>query len=112
MTQEVIALLMPDTDAGSSDGGQPGVQALVRQPDGGVAIKDVSEETAIRHHAVDRFHRAEPIKDPVTREALASLCQEAAAANRSGLVLINNKAEGSAPLSALRLAQAIAAPAG
>ena len=70
MTQEVIALLMPDKDAGPADGGQPGVQALVRQPDGGVAIKDVSEETAIRHHAVDRFHRAEPIKDPVTREVI------------------------------------------
>ena len=70
MTQEVIALLMPDTDAGPSDGGQPGVQALVRQPDGGVAIKDVSEETAIRHHSVHRFRRAEPIKDPVTREVI------------------------------------------
>jgi hypothetical protein len=70
MTQEVIALLMPDKDAGASGQSPVGVQALVRNEDGGVMIKDVSDETAIRHHAVGRFHRSVPIKDPVTREVI------------------------------------------
>jgi uncharacterized protein YecE (DUF72 family) len=46
-------------------------------------------------------------EDAVTREALAGIC---AAASRKGLpsfVIINNKAEGSAPLSALKLAESV-----
>ncbi|MDC0708859.1 DUF72 domain-containing protein [Stigmatella sp. ncwal1] len=56
------------------------------------------------HHLVD--------EDTVTREALAGVC---AAATRKGLptfVIINNKAEGSAPRSAVKLAGSIDAALG
>lgn len=52
------------------------------------------------------FHRLVE-EDTVTREALAGIC--AAAANRGvqTFVIINNKAEGSAPLSAVKLAESV-----
>jgi uncharacterized protein YecE (DUF72 family) len=46
-------------------------------------------------------------EDPPTRRELAALCRAAAARGREVYVVINNKAEGSAPLSAIRLAAAI-----
>jgi len=45
--------------------------------------------------------------DPETREALALLCRDAARAGTPAFVIINNKAEGSAPLSAFRLARRV-----
>jgi len=53
-------------------------------------------------------------EDPASRLALARLLRLAAAADRDAFVTINNKAEGSGPLSVLRLAEAIVAsePAG
>jgi hypothetical protein len=52
------------------------------------------------------FHRLVD-EDTVNREALAGIC--AAASNRGlpAFVIINNKAEGSAPLSAVKLAESI-----
>jgi uncharacterized protein YecE (DUF72 family) len=49
-------------------------------------------------------------EDEPTRTAVASLAARAAARGREVFVTINNKAEGSAPLSVLRLAEAITAP--
>jgi uncharacterized protein YecE (DUF72 family) len=46
--------------------------------------------------------------DPRTRSALAELCVAFARSGRPALVTINNKAEGSAPLSVFELARAIA----
>jgi len=46
-------------------------------------------------------------EDPASRSALARLVAAAAAADRDAFVTINNKAEGSGPLSVLRLAEAI-----
>jgi uncharacterized protein YecE (DUF72 family) len=46
-------------------------------------------------------------EDVGSREALAGLCIGATASDRPAYVLVNNKAEGSAPLSALRLAEAV-----
>ena len=46
-------------------------------------------------------------EDPASREALATLARQAAAADRDAFITINNKAEGSAPLSVLKLATAI-----
>ena len=46
-------------------------------------------------------------EDLASREALAILARQAAAANRDAFITINNKAEGSAPLSVLKLATAI-----
>lgn len=46
--------------------------------------------------------------DPTTRRALARLIRAATDAGRSALVTINNKAEGSAPCSVVKLAEAIA----
>jgi uncharacterized protein YecE (DUF72 family) len=49
-------------------------------------------------------------EDEPTRAAVASLAARAAARGREVFVTINNKAEGSAPHSVLRLAEAIVAP--
>jgi uncharacterized protein YecE (DUF72 family) len=46
-------------------------------------------------------------EDPASREALATLARQAAAGDRDTFITINNKAEGSAPLSVLKLATAI-----
>ena len=50
-------------------------------------------------------------EDDATRTALARLAALAAAAGREAFITINNKAEGSAPLSVLRLAERIASHA-
>jgi uncharacterized protein YecE (DUF72 family) len=47
-------------------------------------------------------------EDPATRDAIATGCVAAAATHRPAFVIINNKAEGSAPLTAFRLAEDIA----
>jgi uncharacterized protein YecE (DUF72 family) len=47
-------------------------------------------------------------EDPASRAAIAALCRAGSARGHDVYVVINNKAEGSAPLSALRLAAAIA----
>ena len=46
-------------------------------------------------------------EDPESRAAIARLARQAAAADREVFITINNKAEGSAPLSVLKLAEAI-----
>ena len=46
-------------------------------------------------------------EDPASREALAALARQAAATGRDAFITINNKAEGSAPLSVLKLTTAI-----
>jgi uncharacterized protein YecE (DUF72 family) len=46
-------------------------------------------------------------EDTVTREALAGICAAAAHKGLPAYVIINNKAEGSAPLSALKLAEKV-----
>ena len=51
-------------------------------------------------------------EDPASRHALARLARAAAAADRDVFITINNKAEGSAPLSVLGLAEAIQSFAG
>jgi uncharacterized protein YecE (DUF72 family) len=47
--------------------------------------------------------------DPESRDAVARLCAAAVAAGREGTVIVNNKAEGSSPLSLAELARAIVA---
>jgi uncharacterized protein YecE (DUF72 family) len=46
-------------------------------------------------------------EDPSTRSAVARACVAAIRAGKPAMVILNNKAEGSAPLSALALARAI-----
>lgn len=62
--------------------------------------------------AVDRYAPFGAIvdEDPSSRAQFARLCADAAGEMRSAFVIINNKAEGSAPLSAQRLAQLIVDP--
>jgi len=52
--------------------------------------------------------------DPGSRASIAELVLRAVRAGKEGLVIVNNKAEGSSPLSVLELARAVAslAPAG
>jgi uncharacterized protein YecE (DUF72 family) len=61
------------------------------------------EEARDRYRPFDRI----VAEDRATREAIAALVRGAANAGREAIVIINNKAEGSAPLSAVHLAQAI-----
>jgi len=51
-------------------------------------------------------------EDPETRSALAGICRTRAARGLETIVIVNNKAEGSAPLSAFRLAEEIIVPGG
>ncbi len=46
--------------------------------------------------------------DPEARASVAELVRRAAAAAKEGLVIVNNKAEGSSPLSVVELARAVA----
>ncbi len=62
------------------------------------------EEARARYEPFDRI--IDP--DPASLQGFASLCAQAAAHAMDSWVIINNKAEGSAPLSVLRLARAIA----
>jgi uncharacterized protein YecE (DUF72 family) len=62
------------------------------------------EEARARYAPFDRL--VEP--DPVIRDEIAALAVAAARSGRAALVSINNKAEGSAPLSAFGLARAVA----
>jgi uncharacterized protein YecE (DUF72 family) len=48
-------------------------------------------------------------EDPGNRAALARLCAETVASGQAAYVIANNKAEGSAPLTVFKLAEAIAA---
>ncbi|MEQ8766553.1 MAG: DUF72 domain-containing protein, partial [Planctomycetota bacterium] len=56
-----------------------------------------------RYQAFDRLVD----EDPTTRQSLAELCRQACADARQVTVIINNKAEGCAPESVRRLAEAI-----
>jgi hypothetical protein len=47
--------------------------------------------------------------DPVTRMRIAALLRDAAARGREAMLIVNNKAEGSAPLSIAGLAAELAA---
>jgi uncharacterized protein YecE (DUF72 family) len=48
-------------------------------------------------------------EDPFSRETLANMAVAALAAGRQVTILVSNKAEGSSPLSCIKLAEAIAA---
>jgi uncharacterized protein YecE (DUF72 family) len=48
--------------------------------------------------------------DPDARRQIAWLCRRAAGLGRGGIVVVNNKAEGSSPLSVLELARELARP--
>lgn len=61
------------------------------------------EDARARYRPFDRLVD----EDPVARAQIATLCRAAAGRGRDTYVVINNKAEGSAPLSAARLAAAI-----
>ena len=62
------------------------------------------EEARARYEPFDRI--VDP--DPASLSGFASLCAQATAHAMDSWVIVNNKAEGSAPLSVLRLARAIA----
>lgn len=63
--------------------------------------------------AKERFAPFDRLLEPApsTREQIAAVCREAVTHRGEALVIINNKAEGSAPLSAFALAAAITGPA-
>ncbi|MBY0266806.1 MAG: DUF72 domain-containing protein [Burkholderiales bacterium] len=50
-------------------------------------------------------------EDVATRESIAQLCMATLSAGQDCTIIVNNKAEGSAPLSVVKLAQAIVAAA-
>lgn len=61
------------------------------------------EEARDRYRPFDRLVD----EDPAARDGLARLVAAAAAAGRPGVVVVNNKAEGSSPLSVFKLAARI-----
>lgn len=61
------------------------------------------DEAKAHYHPFDRIVDA----DVASRDIIARACREADAEERDAYVLINNKAEGSAPLSVMRLAEHI-----
>ncbi len=63
------------------------------------------------NQAVDRYQPFDRIvdPDPTSRDGFARLCEMAAQAHKHSFVIINNKAEGSAPRSVRLLAETIAA---
>ncbi|HSP77093.1 MAG TPA: DUF72 domain-containing protein [Myxococcaceae bacterium] len=61
------------------------------------------EEARRRYYPFNRLVE----EDVPTREAIARVCVAALRAGRPAFVTLNNKAEGSAPLSALRLASSV-----
>lgn len=63
-------------------------------------------EAAKQHYAP--FNRLVD-EDPTTRAALAARCQDALSGGHAAFLIANNKAEGSAPLTLIKLAQAIVA---
>ena len=63
-------------------------------------------EARDRYFPFDRL--AEP--DPQTRAVVAALIQDALAAGREVFVIVNNKAEGSSPLTLIELARSLPAP--
>ena len=50
-------------------------------------------------------------EDSATRDSIAQLCMATVAAGQECTIIANNKAEGSAPLTLIKLAQAIVAAA-
>jgi uncharacterized protein YecE (DUF72 family) len=61
------------------------------------------DSARVRYEPFDRL--VDP--DPVHRTAIAALCVSTRAAGRAAFVIVNNKAEGSAPLTLFRLAARI-----
>jgi len=59
------------------------------------------ETAATRYEPFDRLVDA----DPDNRRAIADMCLDATTAQRPALVIVNNKAEGSSPLSIIKLAE-------
>lgn len=61
------------------------------------------EEARTRFTPFDRL----VMEDPATRESIARLCMATLASGHECTIIANNKAEGSAPLTLIRLAQSI-----
>lgn len=79
----------------------PGAPLLIRW----MLHRDHDYESALEHY--EPFHELVD-EDATTRDQIALLAVEAAAAERPVTVIVNNKAEGSAPLSVFKLAGRIA----
>jgi uncharacterized protein YecE (DUF72 family) len=71
-----------------------------------LARGDTYEAAGRRYAPFDRLQA----EDPPTRKAIAGLVREAVREGRPALVTVNNNAEGSAPLSIVRLAEEIVRP--
>jgi len=93
---------MPPVDVQASVVGalERGPALVVRWMLGGTQRYEAARERYRPFHAlVD--------EDPAARDAIAGLCVAALRAGKAAYVVANNKAEGSAPLTALRLAERI-----
>jgi hypothetical protein len=70
MTKEVIAVLMPDMDAGPAEDAWPGPQVRVRREDGAVVPENVTDGIGDDDGQADRYRKADPIVDPRTKEVI------------------------------------------
>ena len=81
MTQEVIALLMPDTEAGPARGTRPAPQALIRREDGAVVLEDVTDASRMSDKAIPRLRESVPIICPMSRDVIGYELRPVAKAN-------------------------------
>lgn len=92
---------MPELAAQAERSGAAGAPALIAR---WMVHRGETYESALEHYAP--FDKLVD-EDPQTRDALAGLALEAAARSQPVYVVVNNKAEGSSPLSVAKLAAAI-----
>jgi len=94
---------MPDLAAQAAAMGRSGPFVARWNLHGGIACTEARAQYAPFDRLVDH--------DPGTRSALGGLCARALAAGETAFVIANNKAEGSAPLTLIELAEAVLAGA-
>ena len=85
-------------------------QRELARPSGPVTVRWMLREGFDYEQAKERYEPFDALvdQDPRTRAQIAELAVEAAALDVEMVVVVNNKAEGSSPLSVLELARAIA----
>jgi uncharacterized protein YecE (DUF72 family) len=104
---------MPDVRTQATIAGVAGVTGVAQAPATPaivvrwlLGLRRTYEEAGRLFAPFDRLQE----EDPATRRALATLAREAVARGQEVLVTVNNNAEGSAPLSIVKLAQEIVRP--
>jgi len=75
---EVIAVLLPEADAASSNRHARAATMIVRRPDGQFILQTVDARIALAQQAANTgcFRKGQPILDPLTREVVGYEMEE------------------------------------